>query len=214
MARKEKQYHFIYKTTNVLNGKYYYGMHSTDNLNDGYLGSGRRLKRSLNKYGKENHKVEHLEFLPNRKALIEREKEIVDLNEIAKKECMNLKIGGDGGFPIGFDEDTFHRMGGRKSGKIHAERIKNDPEYAKRHNMRWQEMVNNARLTKKCYYDWTGKKHTADEKKKIGIKNSKTQLGVKNSQFNTCWITNGKENKKIQKESEIPIGWRLGRIIN
>ena len=90
MARKEKQYHFIYKTTNVLNGKYYYGMHSTDNLNDGYYGSGRRLKRSLNKYGKENHKVEILEYLPNRESLINREKEIVNLNEIAKEDCMNL----------------------------------------------------------------------------------------------------------------------------
>ena len=35
MARKEKQYHFIYKTTNLLSGKYYLGMHSTDNLQDG-----------------------------------------------------------------------------------------------------------------------------------------------------------------------------------
>ena len=66
MARKEKTYHFIYKTTNLLNGKYYIGMHSTFNLEDGYMGSGKRLKRSLNKYGKENHKVEILEFVDNR----------------------------------------------------------------------------------------------------------------------------------------------------
>ena len=42
MARKEKQYHFIYKTTNIITERYYYGMHSTDNLEDGYLGSGKR----------------------------------------------------------------------------------------------------------------------------------------------------------------------------
>ena len=96
MARKEKQYHFIYKTTCLLNGKYYYGMHSTDNLEDGYYGSGRRLRRSLNKYGKENHKVEIL-VLPNRELLISREIEIINLNEIAKEECMNLMVGGNGG---------------------------------------------------------------------------------------------------------------------
>nr|MDA3778656.1 hypothetical protein [Bacteroidales bacterium] len=98
MARKEKTYHFIYKTTNLLNGKYYYGMHSTNNLNDGYLGSGKRLRYSINKYGKENHKCEIIEFLLNRKLLKEREKEIVNLNEIAKIDCLNLKIGGEGGF--------------------------------------------------------------------------------------------------------------------
>jgi len=37
------------------------------------------------------------------------------------------------------------------------------------------------------------------------------RTGVKNSQFGTCWITNGKENKKIKKENIIPNGWKLGR---
>ena len=49
MARKEKKYHFIYKTTNLLSGKYYIGMHSTDNLDDGYLGSGYRLRLAIKK---------------------------------------------------------------------------------------------------------------------------------------------------------------------
>ena len=70
MAKKKygtfKKYHFIYKTTNLLSGKYYIGMHSTDDLNDGYLGSGTLLRRSLNKYGKENHSIEILEFLNSR----------------------------------------------------------------------------------------------------------------------------------------------------
>ena len=54
MSRKEKEYHFIYKTMNLINEKYYIGMHSTDNLNDGYIGSGKRLWHSIRKYGKEN----------------------------------------------------------------------------------------------------------------------------------------------------------------
>jgi hypothetical protein len=36
---------------------------------------------------------------------------------------------------------------------------------------------------------------------------------LNNSQFGTCWITNGKENKKIFKGDNIPNGWRLGRVI-
>ena len=69
MPRKEKKYHFIYKTTNLLSGKYYIGMHSTDNLGDGYLGSGKRLRYSINKYGEENHNREILEFVDSRKEL-------------------------------------------------------------------------------------------------------------------------------------------------
>lgn len=99
--RKEKQYHFIYKTTNLLSGKYYIGMHSTDSLNDGYFGSGIYLRRSLNKYGTKNHKLEILEFCKTREELKSREEEIVNLNEIAKKECMNLRVGG-GGTDIGY----------------------------------------------------------------------------------------------------------------
>jgi len=35
--------HFIYKTTHI-SGKYYIGRHSTENINDGYLGSGKWVK--------------------------------------------------------------------------------------------------------------------------------------------------------------------------
>ena len=42
----KKQYHYFYKIENIINGFYYYGIHSTNNLNDGYMGSGRKLKRA------------------------------------------------------------------------------------------------------------------------------------------------------------------------
>lgn len=38
-----KKYNFVYKTTHV-NGKFYIGRHSTDNLEDGYFGSGGWVK--------------------------------------------------------------------------------------------------------------------------------------------------------------------------
>ena len=215
MARKEKQYHFIYKTTNLLSGKYYYGMHSTDNLNDGYYGSGRRLKRSLNKYGKENHSVEYIEFLPDRKTLIGREKEIVNLNEIAKEDCMNLTIGGNGGLPINIDEFAFHSKGGKIGGKIHADRIKNDPEYAERHRKISSNNMKKLHLIGQSH-NWKGKHLSVETKSKIGSKNSIKQKGEKNSQYGTCWITNGIENKKIKKEDYYLYSnnWILGRKIN
>lgn len=49
-----RKYHYIYKTTCTITSKFYIGMHSTDNLEDGYVGSGKRLWYSINKHGKEN----------------------------------------------------------------------------------------------------------------------------------------------------------------
>lgn len=92
--RKEKKYHYIYKTTCNITGKYYIGMHSTDKLDDGYLGSGRRLKYSINKYGKNNHTKVILEYFENREDLRIREAELVTLDEIAKENCLNLNVGG------------------------------------------------------------------------------------------------------------------------
>ena len=214
MARKEKQHHFIYKTTNLLNGKYYYGMHSTDNLNDGYLGSGRRLKRSLNKYGKENHVVEQLEFLPDRKALIEREKEIVNLNEITKEGCMNLNLGGEGGYvsPSGC------KQGGIISIKVHQLKYDTDEQYRNYINEKRIEEINKRKnigtfKSWKDNYNWLGKKHSEETKKLMAIKAS-THVEDKNSQFGTCWITNDIENKKIKKIDLIPNGWKLGRTVS
>lgn len=94
MARKPKRYHFIYKTTNILTQKYYIGLHSSDSLNDTYLGSGRNLRYSINKYGAENHVRKILEFCNTRQELINRERDIINFDELSKKDCLNIAIGG------------------------------------------------------------------------------------------------------------------------
>ncbi len=213
MARKEKKYHYIYKTTNLKNGKYYIGMHSTDNLEDGYMGSGKRLRRSLKKYGKENFKFEILEFLPNRVSLKEREKELVNEKLIQDSLSMNLKLGGEGGF---VNEE--HRI--KFLNKAVTMFISNKDKIVERKKWLWEnndEWRNN--FSKKLSdskignLSWTGLQHTEETKKKIGETNSIKQKGESNSQFGTCWITNGKENKKIKKDEIIPDGWKLGRKI-
>ena len=60
--------HFIYKTIHI-SGKYYIGRHSTKNINDGYLGSGRWVKSIKEK---SNLSREILEYCNNDKELIEK----------------------------------------------------------------------------------------------------------------------------------------------
>jgi hypothetical protein len=209
MPRKQKKYYYIYKTTNLINGKYYIGMHTTDNLNDGYVGSGKRLWYSINKYGKENFKCEILEMLSDRTSLKEREKELVNEELLKDFMCMNLKTGGVGGFVDKEHAKKFYLAGANG----HKEKMKNDYDYR---NKILKTLLDNLKRNHeegKIKYDtFTGKKHSEETKRLIGIKNSISQKGEKNSQFGTCWITNGIENKKIKKNDlYLYPDWKLGR---
>jgi len=89
-----RKYHFIYKTTCIITGRWYIGMHSTDDLGDGYLGSGKQLWNSIQKHGKKAHICEVLEFCENRILLRERERMIVSSDVVCHEDCMNLVEGG------------------------------------------------------------------------------------------------------------------------
>jgi group I intron endonuclease len=51
---------YIYKITNLLNGKVYVGKHTCKNIENIYYGSGVAIKAAIRKYGKENFKKDVL----------------------------------------------------------------------------------------------------------------------------------------------------------
>ena len=207
MARKPHKYHYIYKRVCLITNKYYIGMHSTSNLEDCYKGSGTRLKRSLNKYGDENHTFEILEFLEDRESLKLRERELVNEELIQDPLCMNLQLGGYGGFVSEEHKKKFLESNG---GKSYAERLKTDKEFAKRVSERASKRLigNQYSLGNKSF---SGKSHSTETKKMISESCKGKNTKSNNSQFGTCWITDGIENKKIRKKEQIPEGWKPGR---
>ena len=72
-------------------------MHSTDEMEDGYLGSGKLLRYSIRKYGKENHFREVIELVFDRQALCLLEAKIIDKHQLKDPDCMNLVTGGGSG---------------------------------------------------------------------------------------------------------------------
>ena len=92
-----KTFNYIYKITNKINGKIYIGKHSTDNLNDGYMGSGKIIKQSIKKYGIENFTKDILEFCDKEVELNDLEKHYIDKYKSTDKSIgYNIAQGGEG----------------------------------------------------------------------------------------------------------------------
>lgn len=90
-----KRYNYIYKITNNINGKIYIGKHSTDKLNDGYMGSGVLLIKAKYKYGMENFTKEYLAFCDTEEKLNWLERFYIKKYN-AKESGYNLSDGGEG----------------------------------------------------------------------------------------------------------------------
>ena len=91
----EHKYNYFYRITNKINGHFYYGVHSTDNLDDGYMGSGTRLKGAYKKYGIENFEKEIVKFCESRKEAYELESSVVTEALIKDNNCYNIILGGE-----------------------------------------------------------------------------------------------------------------------
>jgi hypothetical protein len=198
----ERTYHYLYKITRN-DGRFYIGMHSTDNLEDGYFGSGKLITRSIKKYGKEIHEKEILEFHITRNALKEREKEYLTEDLRNNILCMNIAPGGGGGFINDKHQLKCASAGGKKSW-FKSLHLMQTPECFKKRAKSLKENGNLFTL------GMLGKTHTPEVKDKI----SKAQTGEGNSQFGTCWICNEHGAMKIKKESlqeYLILGYKSGR---
>lgn len=203
-----ERWHFVYRTTNKVNGKYYIGVHSTWKLDDGYLGSGKRLKRAIIKHGLENFTIEILQFFETRNEALAQEKELVTEKLVKDPMCMNLCQGGQ-------ELDERLRLKGAKAGLKRSRWLrKNDPEWKakefERSRSSMKRRIANGKPPK-FHVTFEGKSHSEESKRKIGDANRIHQRGEKNSQFGSLWITDGINSKKIRSNDLIPEGWRRGR---
>ena len=218
MARKEHKYHFIYKIVNIKSGKYYIGMHSTHNPDDGYMGGGKRITNSVRRHGKEAHTKEILEYFDDRESLRQREIELVNEELLNDPMCMNLQPGGGGGF-ISEEHMKKCTLAAKLVNTKHLIEFWKDPiNRRKRTDDIKRAMVKLSVEYKKNYasHGFKDKTHTEEAKELIGVKNSAKQKGGGNSQWGSFWVNHPEiGNKKIRGEENlneyINSGWNRGR---
>lgn len=88
-------HHIVYKTTNTINKKIYIGIHSTTNINDGYIGSGVALKHAIKKYGEAAFKREIIYTGLSREDISYKETQLVTEDFCSLATNYNMRTGGD-----------------------------------------------------------------------------------------------------------------------
>lgn len=89
---------YLYKITNLINGKFYIGVHSTKHIDDEYMGSGKNLKKAIQKYGINNFLKEIILTFESAEEMFNAEKEIVNEEFVKRRDTYNIKLGGLGGW--------------------------------------------------------------------------------------------------------------------
>lgn len=89
-------HHFIYKTTNKTNSKYYIGVHSTSDIDDDYLGSGTALAKAISKHGRSQFKRDILEVFDCREAAFQKESLTITQDIVDDPQSYNICVGGFG----------------------------------------------------------------------------------------------------------------------
>jgi hypothetical protein len=82
-------------------------VHKTDNLNDGYFGSGKILKQAIKKHGKASFKKTILQIFDSIEEMLNAESVVVDKYFVLREDTYNLKTGGLCGGLVGANNPMF-----------------------------------------------------------------------------------------------------------
>jgi len=206
----------VYKTVNQVNGKFYIGVHKTNNPMDEYLGSGTVIQLAIQKYGVLSFVKEILFKYETQEEAWVKENELVELHR-ADPLCYNLRKGGSGGYDY-INSIGRNTVGVSKGGIAAKLKRSNDPKVMTRfkqvtHQGRKQSQAFQSHCAKRSELGavkWRGQHHSIESR---SLMSSQT-AGSRNSQFGTCWISLRGVERKIKVEhlpDYLKLGWLKGR---
>ena len=197
--------YYIYRITNLINGKTYIGQHKYKKLDDSYMGSGKLLKLAIKKHGIENFKKEILySRIQYRETADDMERFAIAKERAIGKAEYNIASGGK--VIDGFNRSEEWK---RKQSESHKN-ISNDTRKKMSESHKGRSPANKGKpmseeqkkkLSKahKGKSTWNkGKHHTEETKKKLSEINKEKH-----------WYNNGEISKFCY---ECPEGFAEGRI--
>lgn len=163
--------HYVYETTNLINGKKYIGKRSCkcEIENDRYIGSGKLLKKAIRKYGKESFSKRILIICETEEeAYIEEEKFILENDSVESEMYYNVA-----GCGKGTGSGKNHPRYGVKLSKEQVQRMidrcKNNP-ISEDTRRRMREAKKGKMIGADNHF--YGKKHTEEARAKMSIASS------------------------------------------
>lgn len=183
--------YYIYRITNLTNGKTYIGQHKYETLDDNYIGSGVLLHKAYEKYGIENFKKEIICKNVQYKETIDDMERFYIKKERTQNPfgCYNLTDGGEGSIGRLCSEETRKKISEAHKGKPAWNKGKKMSEEQKK-------KLSNAR---KGRTPWNkGKCHSEESKKKM----SEALKGKKLSEEHKKKISEGGKGKHRKLFSE------------
>ncbi|CAM0010933.1 homing endonuclease [Vibrio phage K369] len=120
--------HYVYRIINTINSMVYIGIHTTTNMDDGYMGSGVWLNRAQKTYGIENFTKEIIKLCDTRQQASDLEAELVTMEFVSRSDTYNIALGGSNPRLVQHTEATKEKL----------RAIYRDPEF----KARWLSIIN------------------------------------------------------------------------
>ena len=139
----KKKYYYVYLIVNLLNGMYYIGAHSTNNLYDNYMGSGIRLKKAQDEMGVGCFIKEILRYCDTEEEMYAYEAEIVNQEVVDDPMSYNDVVGGHGGYKV---PDEKRSMWIRRLSESHQGQ--QSPNKGKQFSFEWRQKLSDAKKGK------------------------------------------------------------------
>jgi hypothetical protein len=216
-----ERFFLVYKTVNKIKGEYYIGVHVTDNIDDGYLGSGKRLRYSLEKHGREIFEREILDVFDNSNDMFNKEAELVNEKTLLDPLCLNLKVGGYGGWclkdaSILWSSDFQKKRSPFNKKEWKEQNASKIKEWSTKGLSNGRKKLDKMRAEGWISPGFAGKRHTTDFKQHMSTIMSEAQSGEKNSQYGRRWIHSFVEKRNTKVTSDelqqwLDKGWIIGR---